>query len=773
MLSVSSRLLPAIHLLQESNKFVFVQAFDKAAGNLKELSLQYPTDVEVQIRRVEVTYHTLLLDNLCSELKKRLEQKSTFALQIAFALAELRSFEKSKKIKSYARVTDDMVYPTRTPEIPVSIQTCLKFIDKYPLEYGSWYVAGCAYEVQGFLPEAIMAWKKAWELCPSSLCILGTLGELQHLGALASDDADYLDHFEKLDPYVVHGNPETHKILFKEFYDKGEYSLAINALRTLSDWIQSEKGEVPPEIECLCLLGAHQCYKAQNNIPAAEACLMEVRGMMDGIHQDKEMLFIAYTLEEFSLEKEAQECFISLLKFPNVSLKVIEEVTTHCLHKDNIDELKEALKVTYHNTKGMEEVVFCQLLIDLTQHKKDVRQYMDRKKRLRRIFQRGLMDINALEESFKDTESDYEIHLMAAEWSMKQDKKEEALKHYEMMYGLHPLNSTCILKMVQNLVKTKNYSRCHEICKESLKVLTPAQASELSWLEATAYTLESKKEEALHCLKRSLEWDPWNISYICLYLKIKDKDSQIFLKKYIDQSIEQKPMAIDVFQGLKAYAQSLLLEGQNEWAYQLSKLLLLESFQDPETQDLFMNASSSYDVSLSVQNLLRMSKDFSDIAVIIAGIYALSVQWETCQEWCRLANTRSLEESRNLRRNLLKWESLYLIFQGNDWKRAQSLLEGALDSFEAPQYYPKDLTILLGYTLVVQGEIALGMEKLNFEEPASIFHYYFYTKALSRLGEVKIIKELQSFAPITPLDQKMLEEIYYLTGSQGKGGLMC
>jgi len=292
------------------------------------------------------------------------------------------------------------------------LMAALRLRDRQPQNATSWFVFGCALELTGHLQEAVEAWSRAYQLNPNSLAVLATMAELQQIGALAESSTDYAEKFEKLDRFLVHGTYETHVQLYKIFMERRETNRAISALRTLADWMQRQRGEVPPEIEILCLLGAMNAYKMDANSSAADSCRREAENISIACKKSPkssaQIAFIGQIAEEYGLPNLARLCFYSVLIAKDTPLELASKTAAHCVAHYSSLSLKECLKTTYFNHAGNAEIRFCQLLCELTLSSVAIRPYMERKNKIRDALGRNqtASALQMMQEALQDTNDD-------------------------------------------------------------------------------------------------------------------------------------------------------------------------------------------------------------------------------------------------------------------------------------------------------------------------------------------------------------------------------
>lgn len=855
--------------LGAANKFIFVQDFEKAESILRQLSVKFPNDYEILFRRVEVSTKRDTLSELLHDLKKlSKEHPNAKAVDFAILLGSIRissknDTEKDKKTdnrKHFDSSHREIEYPNssktplinilsnkkirinRTLDIPddyfpedFPIQDHLSNENKnqmsenlsikedlyhktvelqmdYPENYAAWFVSGCALESIGRLSEAIEHWRHAFTLKSNSTSILATLTELQQIGAISDPNTNYAERFEALDKYLVHGHFETHTSLYNEFLNAADHKNAINALRTLADWLQKQYGEVPVEIEILCLLGAMQAYKLANNIPASEACRAEVENIVIACKKSprdmNQIYFIAQLCEEYGLKPVARICYFAILISKDSSADLVIQTASHCVSSNPSDGLLECLKVAYKNLHGSPEIRFCMLLCGLKVSQVDVNEYMLKKNNVRESISNETASntvLANLEELHQIYQFDPEIHYYLAEIYSKIGNHKEAKKYFQFMFSLDYYNSDGILRYIFFLLKVRDYATAREIAQEGLLLssLSEQQTNEMHWSIAATFYSEGEFQNSYDEIHKSLASDPWNNSYLILLLRsclninsnqyLKENEGIVkFLEEFIlNSSSSSSSQKEALTEKLIKFGYDCIQNNYPEYAWNIAKCatLISESMNDSLLQ-FVAKSGASYNARTSVQEMLLLLKqknskelNFATLSACIAQIYSLSGNWPLVDEWLSIAKDNQGLSAKVTKQKLFELEALSIIMKGTDFKKAQTLLEAAIDSYDNIQKVPLDTKVLHGYILVAQGQFSIGIEKMqnNISTNTSIQSLYFLIKGLERAGQLnnttkESLTQLFHIYPTNTFEQKMVEEIFITVGNKNNAspvGLAC
>lgn len=686
------------------------------------------------------------------------------------------------------------------PAVHPAVVKAKQLFAQHPNNYAAWYVVGCAFEHMGDLSRAVDAWTKALSLNPSSVSVLSTLSELQQIGALSQESEDFTQRFELVDKYLVHGSFETHMELHKEYLARGEYTLAIAALRTLADWIQRQRGEVPPEIEAVSLLGAMKAYRLAGNVPAAEACRREAENIViaakKGGESPAQLAFMGQAAEEQGLAPLARLCYFAVLTSGESSEDLAIRTAAHCVSAMPSHSLKEVLQTTYQIHGGHSELQFCLLLCSLNLANIPVKRYMERRAKARAAVAEGDIPgaLVLLQEGLRETDEDPEAQMLMGECLWRSGRREESSTHFARMYWLDSLNPAFALRFVSHLVRLGEFSRAEQVALQAMDIrsLSQAQLAELHWVRATTLHSFGKQEEARIQMNKALAADPWNAGYLALALRLLAPDASLALPEgdvlakfedWVDGRGKAFPK--DLMGPWLVRAKAALKSGWVEYAWTMARILFLYCSEDEDATAFYASAGAAWNSRNATQQTLQLlskadsRKQLPQLATMVARIYGRSGEWALVDEWIDIAVKAGLDDPK-LRSRLFEVEALALALKGVELPRAQSLIEAAIDVYEgsvgASAKMPSGMGVLHGYILLAQGDIKGGLERMraHTKEDVSIQNLYFLIKGLSRAGkladaEKEHLGTLLASVPVDSLEQKLIEEIHCVAGLRKSG----
>ncbi len=806
--------------IDQVNKYIFVQDFDKAQEILQKLSEKNVNDYEVLFRRVELATKTNSLKELIEEFSNLKEKHpNSDALNYACTLAKIKSLsfgQEFKKFKNQENIfiqRENVLYddlPHYFNILNKDFKKALLLPNEKPNDYAAWFVAGCAFELLGDFDEAATKWKAAHALNEKSIFPISSLAELQQLGFVTDEEIDYLNVFENLNKYLVHGHFETHTQLYNEFLKKGEFKNAINALKTFVDWVQTNDGSVPLEIEILFLIGAMGVYQIEKDFQSAESNKEKIEKIIKyQCHLDNNsslLIFIAQICEDYNLDEFSKMCYLAALIQKEITIENLVQTASHCLSKYNSESLKLALKIAYSNTQGNTEVRFYLLLSNLQLNKINVSEYMNFKNKIRdhiksdqpqeaQEFMTQILNLYA---------GDSEIHYYCAEIYFRNENYEKAKYHFEKMFELDKFNSEALLRFSLFLIRVKKYSESIDIALKGLELVSENRTSyvEFHWVLAANYFSTENFELSKNYILNSITLEPWNLSYLTLFIRSEtnlmntDLKYEIFsmtneIENYHTSEKKNRLPTSDMERKIYDLALKLLKNNCSDIAWGFSKIIfILKEKFDFDLIKLLGKTGSLYSYTPAQQEVLLLFKmkeyasviSINQIYLIMCFINMYQFNWASLKEWITLFKKY---KNKNDEEKLIAFEmeALLNLMLGIQFKNTLNLLESTSEFNLSLKKNNPHLNVMIGYCLICQGQIKIGLQKVldSTHIESNLITLYFYIKSMHRANLLEkipkeIIEKIMKYKPIFIMDQKILEEIYATVGFQmhiHPTGLIC
>jgi tetratricopeptide (TPR) repeat protein len=620
------------------------------------------------------------------------------------------------------------------------------------------------------------------------------MSELQQIGAIPAEPEDYTSRFEQLDRFLVHGDFDSHMELYNEFLGRNESQNALGSIKTLIDWVQRHKGEVPSEIEVLSYYAAMGAYRKSDNIAAAESCRKEAENIVLSARKldndPKKMAALGRLAEDNGQLPLARICYFSVLQNPKAPLELVLKTATHCVSSAPSLALVEALSNSYQLHQGHAELRFCRLLCSLSVHKVPIKKYVERRGEARREVGIGAWHRAKvlLEDCLNEFEDDAEVLQMMGETMTKLGSPSDAVEHFARAYALDSLNPEVALKLIGQLIQMGEFERAMNVGVQALDIqaLSAKQRSELHWVIATGLRALGRDMESLDHVSKAVSFDPWSRNSIALALRFGEPKS-ILLPN--DQAIADFDLEAGRLQGLSkqtedklvARARVALDSGFVEYAWILAKALFVEKPYDPNMRSFLATVGASWNSRSALHQLLLLlrsqerSFDVLTLALVACEMSKEAGDWLCFRQWRDIATSEGLPRHHS-RSQVLFFEALDISLQGQDLIRAQALLESAMEMVEEGTSVPLEWKALQVYLLVCQGDHAEGQKwARELDVPStSLASLFFGIKALARSPKGKPNSFLEEFfrRPVrTPLEQMMVEEIHRSFGSEVPGQL--
>jgi tetratricopeptide (TPR) repeat protein len=497
--------------------------------------------------------------------------------------------------------------------------------------------------------------------------------------------------------------------------------------------------------------------------------------------------------QQFGVDTLARLCYISTVQAEDATLDQVVQSTSHCIAVGATAQMKDALQKAYEIHRGASEIRFCQTLCSLAMANIPIRKYMERKNKTRELLQSGDLStaLPLLQEALKEVDDDAETQYYMGEILSRFGADLQAKAFFQRTHELDPYNFESTVRYCYFLLSTSDYSRVVEIADTSLALpwILDNHAGELSWARATALFALGDLEKAHRNIERALRFNPWNGAYLSLALRLYKPDPSFpmpgfeELPREIEDAFVAPPGSFDstAAQRWVDHAMSAMTAGYAQYAYTLTRCLLIINANVPRITEAFIRAAAGYGSRAAAQHLLlslqlgpKLGWNLGKIAVVVSRIYALDAKWELCREWTDIAEKCGIED-RMLKASLLEIEAFAMLMEGKDARKAQSLIEAAIDVYESEKHPSQEAQVILAYAQTLQGQRKLAISRIEqFENSSlSIASLYFTIKIYERDNNHAGVKFLVGRAfqrtPTNLLERKLLEEIFQTNGSLHKG----
>ena len=852
-------------LKRQSNRYIFVKNFKKSEEILAELIEIEPSNLEYHFRCIELATQLNTLDQIEEKYRrtngvepenlklillfieiKKLKTHSPLPFSNEFSKEDIRqirdllsldtvkalNLSKFKedigqqhqiegsllRIQRNPVISDDEITASnreiaiknfkevkKNPENTLE-ESILKNLeiqkDHYKEHYGWWFLYGSILEYMGRIGDAVIAWKKAFELNSESEFVVAILAELQASGLMIeSQEFDYIALYESFDRFLVHGNYETHIKLYRYFFKRGEYEEALGAVKTLSDWMQKQQGEVSPEVEVLSLLSSYKVYEIQKNTAAKDIVFHQAESLIQGLVKTpmdaQRLILLGNYLKGFGFQNFSTQIYKAIVSSRQSSIDDVIKAAKSLFFLNAFKEASEALKVAYQNSYGHKRLRHVLVISDLKLKGIDVRSYFSKRRKGFSLLKKNdlLAGLHVFDELLKKYEGDSEVHGALGHIYTLLGQMEPAKFHNRVMHESDFYNVQTTLRFIHFLLSIGDLQGVKHQTKFLLaaeKSFQPTQKADLHWCLASCQFSQGVVEEAADSLQEALQIDPWNSFYLLLALRIHQQLNHvqdfnlkniifdletIILKKgeeIRDERIfEKRSFAIK-------YGHFFLNQGYSSYSWLLAKTFYAAFGFHESVVDFLIQAGSSHNhhiVMTELMGLLKKDIQFSEVSVMIARIHGMNMKFDMMEEW--VAIHEKSQKNSPYESSLFYLKALKSVL-GRDPEPQKALvfLEGIIDSQKNILKIPIEVQILHAYTQTLTGQVRRGLETLESiaRFQPSLFCYYFLIKSRSKFPEYgELHKEYSSrffdWVPKNPLEQMMTEELNMVFGKLSNAGV--
>lgn len=503
--------LPSSPQLDEANKYIFVKAYERAHRMIEDLvaSEAFRSDMLLHLRRIELAVKLQKLEELRADYELQIEREEhNLVPRVALIFVEQHSETIANK------------------EALLRFQALIRTHGSHPaLSYG----IGFCMELEGNLDRACFNYEQCINQDPNWYPGYFGLSQIHYHKNDEKKGDQYFFLFEEMAPYNVYGNFETHRQLSSEFIDRKDYALAEMAITTLSEWWQENKGFCPAEIQLFERLATAKIAELKGDHAIAEQRRTQARLVTTRILQDKNvsesiLYFSAKVLEEYSEFDQSLEMYRKILASESANPELIQKIGGQFLSMGELALALELFTEAYKSHPDQPEIRFCLLVTKLKIAKVNVEDYLISKERLKKLIDTAADKVellSLLHTLIAKFSEDPDVHTHMGEAYLRLGNKEKAAKHFQRMYELDRYSRFARLKYAGFVMQYGDADQAQTVLNsiDHKERLSEDELCELLWLQANYEFRKSQFPTSLEKLRRILENDPWNISYLLLLVR--------------------------------------------------------------------------------------------------------------------------------------------------------------------------------------------------------------------------------------------------------------
>ncbi len=496
--------------LEQINKLIFVQAYEKAWELLNDLVQESPGDPVIELRRIELSLKNKESDQLIKEYSQQ-EQSTGNSIYVA--------------LKNIA-----MFFSER--ESPMEASLALQGLIKNEASALVYYGIATALDAEGQHDRALYNYNQSLKIDPEFYpTYFGISQVYYHQGN--NEQGDYFFYmYEQKAPYNLYGNFETHRQLALDFAGEGNYIYAKRAVQTLSEWWIENKTICPIEIVVFEELALSKIAAQNNAMAESRERLERATDYAKSYSKNDDvtiatLFFMAKLFEEYSSDARyvANKMYEKIISSPHVSSDYVQKIAGHLFASGKTQDVLEVFALGYEQNADHPDIRFCLLVSQLKLNKVDVEEYLTIKDRLNTLIDQDgdkVEIFSALHALLSRFSGDAEIHMILADLYKKTGHQDKAKKHYENMYTIDWLGSESRLRYAEYLVGQNNEIEAEKILKELMQNthMTQSALFRMKSLQVDILQRKGDHKEALKHLSILLRAEPWNIGYLIKQIQL-------------------------------------------------------------------------------------------------------------------------------------------------------------------------------------------------------------------------------------------------------------
>lgn len=624
--------LPSCPQLDEANKYIFVKAYDKAHRMIEDLvaSEAFRSDMLLHLRRIELSVKLQKLDELRRYYENQIHlEQDNIVPRVALIFVEQH---------------DEAI---ENKEALLRFQALIRTHGPHPALF---YGIGFCMELEGNLDRARYNYEQCINQDPNWYPGYFGLSQIHYHKHDDKKGDQYFFLFEEMAPYNVYGNFETHRQLSSEFMDRRDYTLAEMAITTLAEWWQENKGFCPAEIQLFERLATAKIAEMRGDRATAEQRQAQARLVTQKIVQDKEvsesvLYFAAKVLEEYAEFDQALEMYRKILKSESANPELIQKIGGQFLSMGELALALELFTEAYKNHPDQPEIRFCLLVSKLKIAKVNVEDYLINKERLKKLIDSAADKVellSLLHTLIAKFPEDPDVHTHMGEAYLRLGNKEKAAKHFQRMYELDSYSRIATLKFAGFAMQYGDAERAQTILNsiDHRERLSEDELCELLWLQANYEFRKSQFSGALEKLRRILENDPWNISYLLLQVRtLSEMVGRQGEFEPVDATLKKLSLGDETDLNWAEYEQKtrqLAQLRQVELVYAREKLRFLYAEGEEHILVRLVHAAQSFNAKNGIFDLVKLLNtnfDSPEIYWALSVLFKELWQLETASMW--------------------------------------------------------------------------------------------------------------------------------------------
>lgn len=497
-------------ILVKVDKLIFVQQYEQARALLQQCIEANYNDMLPHIRLIELASKAGNLEELRLEHYAKLDGDETTKLTTWFC----QTFIEQQTMGNFNSNT---------------VEQYQKMTQQYPEFFPAYFALALVYESLDEKDLAIEYHEKVLAIEPNWHFSYFNLSQLYY-GLSENERGDhYFFSFEKLAPYSVYGNFNTHKELCMEFFAANKFGEAAKSIQTLIDWWYDYRNYCPTEIEINCSYDLAKIYNADGNKQLASEYFAKAKMLTESLLKRekieiKVLIYMGKTLKENKDIDMALRFYLRVVDHANTTPEICEKIGRYFLNNDEIFLATTFLAACYQAFPNNKDLRLMGLVARLKQQSVDVSEYLHLKEQTRLAINSGNFDeiFNLITKLYSQFKEDAEVLCYMGELYNRMGNIPKAEENFSTMYQLDPLFSDSIYRWGLFNIEQNKHDEAKKIIQSGIESANRnhLEYPEFYGLLATIQIKQNQLADAQITAEKALRLTPWNKEYLVQLIHI-------------------------------------------------------------------------------------------------------------------------------------------------------------------------------------------------------------------------------------------------------------
>ena len=616
--------------LELADKLIFIKRYAQAKIILGRLLQTHPTSFLLHLRYIELAVRT---GDIEQTLRLYRLHQDTMVCEVGVVML-------------------DQYNESSPPSVSKSsYEELLKKFGDFACAY---YGIGFSLERMGEYDEAIVNYEKSLQLDPTWYPSYFGLSQSYYQKNSYSEGDYYFQAFEQISPFSIYGNFNTHRKLSNEFFAKGKYLEANDAIECLVQWLKETGQDCPVEIMFYKFINKIKITqitdKAESIAKQQQEALANISTLLQKNKiKNKSLLFMIDTCQDISYDDFIFSVYQLLLQKCHDPL-LVKKICDVFFDKDDNATLIALLSDACLNNYDNYSLRFWLLVTKLKDKSINTNEYLADKEKIERLINASgeklelLNLLHSLQARFAD---DPDVYRHLGVFYHKANHDEKAEFYLQKMRLLDPKAIVNAFTYTNYLLSKQDGTKALEILaeiKEPQRLKTKHRA-EYFFLQARSHALLNEFSIAVNKIKLATKLCQWTISY--LVCEIFCLSNLYFLQKKLEIIPED---VINLYENMELrsteFRKETLQLAKDKFyylAYVRAKLLFLYTKVEKTNSNTIafdlINIAARYNPDMSMHDFIKLLNTNYDSPNIYFALAVLNKEcWrhETASTWLEI-----------------------------------------------------------------------------------------------------------------------------------------